>query len=321
MVCRMWQSSGMEEIVERKKIKTKPPKTTRYRQLPYHLMMLPGMIFLIIFHIVPMGGLIMAFQNYIPIKGILHSDFVGLKNFQRLFRLPTFWSVLRNTVIISVGKLILVTIAAITFAILLNECRNVRFKKIIQTTVYLPHFLSWVILAVMFSNIFSFTGIINQIGGFFGKEPVMFMISNNWFRKILIGGEVWKEFGYSAIVYVAAMTGIDPTLYEAAGIDGANRLKKILYITLPSIVPTIVLMTTLNMGKILSGGFDQVFNLYSPLVYRTGDIIDTYVYRMGLVDLQYSNGTAVGLFKSLISFVLLVTAYKLADKTVGYRVF
>lgn len=300
---------------------TKPTKITRYRQVPYHLMMLPGMIFLIIFHIVPMGGLIMAFQNYIPIKGLIHSDFVGLKNFQRLFRLPTFWSVLRNTIIISLGKLILVTIVAIIFAIFLNECRNVKFKRLVQTTVYLPHFLSWVILAVMFSNVFSYSGIINQLGGLFGKEPVMFMISNNWFRRILIGGEVWKEFGYSAIVYVAAMTGIDPTLYEAAGIDGANRLKKILYITLPSIVPTIVLMTTLNMGKILSGGFDQVFNLYSPLVYRTGDIIDTYVYRMGLVDLQYSNGTAMGLFKSLISFILLIAAYKIADKTVGYRVF
>ena len=290
-------------------------------QLPYHLMLAPGMLFLLLFHIVPMGGLIMAFQNYVPIKGLLGSDFVGLKNFQRLFRLPTFWNVLKNTVVISVSKLVLVTLAAIVFALLLNECRNLKFKRIIQTTVYLPHFLSWVILAVMFSNLFSYTGIINQLAGLFGREPEMFMISNQWFRKILIGGEVWKEFGYSAIVYVAAMTNIDPTLYEAAGMDGANRLKKILYITLPGIVPTIVLMTTLNMGKILSGGFDQVFNLYSPLVYQTGDIIDTYVYRMGLVDLQYSNGTAVGLFKSLISFVLLVVSYKLADKFVGYRVF
>lgn len=294
---------------------------TSRSQLPYHLMLAPGMLFLLLFHIVPMGGLIMAFQNYVPIKGLLGSDFVGLKNFQRLFRLPTFWNVLKNTVVISVSKLVLVTLAAIIFALLLNECRNLKFKRIVQTTVYLPHFLSWVILAVMFSNLFSYTGIINQLTGLFGREPEMFMISNQWFRKILIGGEVWKEFGYSAIVYVAAMTNIDPTLYEAAGMDGANRLKKILYITLPGIVPTIVLMTTLNMGKILSGGFDQVFNLYSPLVYQTGDIIDTYVYRMGLVDLQYSNGTAVGLFKSLISFVLLVVSYKLADKFVGYRVF
>lgn len=293
----------------------------RHKQWPYHLMMLPGMIFLIIFHLVPMGGLLMAFQDFMPIKGLFGSRFVGLKNFERLFKLPTFWRVLRNTVIISVGKLVLVMVASVIFALLLNECRHVKYKRLIQTTVYLPHFLSWVILAVMFSNVFSYTGIVSQIAQLFGGEPTMFMISNSWFRKILIGGEIWKEFGYGAIVYVAAITGIDPTLYEAAGIDGAGRWKKMWYITLPSIVPTIVLMTTLNIGKLLKGGFDQVFNLYSPLVYETGDIIDTYVYRMGLVDLQYSNGTAVGLFQSLIGFILLVIAYKLADKLVGYRAF
>ena len=293
----------------------------RHKQWPYHLMMLPGMIFLIIFHLVPMGGLLMAFQDFMPIKGLFGSRFVGIKNFERLFKLPTFWRVLRNTVVISVGKLVLVMVASVIFALLLNECRHVKYKRIIQTTVYLPHFLSWVILAVMFSNVFSYTGIVSQIAQMFGGEPTMFMISNSWFRKILIGGEIWKEFGYGAIVYVAAITGIDPTLYEAAGIDGAGRWKKMWYITLPSIIPTIVLMTTLNIGKLLKGGFDQVFNLYSPLVYETGDIIDTYVYRMGLVDLQYSNGTAVGLFQSLIGFILLVIAYKLADKLVGYRAF
>ena len=293
----------------------------RHKQWPYHLMMLPGMVFLILFHLVPMGGLMMAFQDFMPIKGLFGSKFVGLKNFERLFKLPTFWRVLRNTLVISVGKLVLVMVASVVFALLLNECRHIKYKRIIQMTVYLPHFLSWVILAVMFSNIFSFTGIVSQIVQLFGGEATMFMISNDWFRKILIGGEVWKEFGYGAIVYVAAITSIDPTLYEAAGIDGAGRWKKMWYVTLPSIIPTIVLMTTLNIGKLLKGGFDQVFNLYSPLVYETGDIIDTYVYRMGLVDLQYSNGTAVGLFQSLIGFLLLVIAYKLADKLVGYRPF
>lgn len=292
-----------------------------HKQLPYHLMMLPGMILLIIFHIVPMGGLIMAFQDFKPINGIFGSRFVGLQVFQRLFKLPTFWKVLRNTLVISLGKLILAMVASVIFALLLNECRNIKYKRVVQTAVYLPHFLSWVILAVMFSNLFSYTGIVSQIVQLFGGEPQMFMISNDWFRKILIGGEVWKEFGYGAIVYVAALTNIDPTIYEAADMDGAGRWKKICYITLPGIAPTIVLMTTLNIGHLLKGGFDQVFNLYSPLVYETGDIIDTYVYRMGLVDLQYSNGTAVGLFQSLIGFILLVIAYKLADKFVGYRIF
>ena len=173
----------------------------------------------------------------------------------------------------------------------------------------------------MFSNIFSYTGIINQLITALGGEPVMFMISNTWFRPIIIGTDVWKEFGYNAVIYVAAMTSIDPSLYEAADIDGAGRWKKIMHITLPGILPTIILMGTLSIGNVLNAGFDQVFNMYSPLVYRTGDIIDTYVYREGLVNIQYSFATAVGLFKSIISFALLTTAYKLADKFCGYRIF
>ncbi|MDD7076583.1 MAG: ABC transporter permease subunit [Lachnospiraceae bacterium] len=284
-------------------------------------MLLPGMIFLVIFSIIPMFGIVMAFQNFVPAKGIFGSKFVGLAQFQRLFMLPDFRQILENTLIIALSKIIIGTLLAIVFAVLLNECRNVRYKRFIQTAVYLPHFLSWVILAVMFSNIFSYTGIINQLITALGGEPVMFMISNTWFRPIIIGTDVWKEFGYNAVIYVAAMTSIDPSLYEAADIDGAGRWKKIMHITLPGILPTIILMGTLSIGNVLNAGFDQVFNMYSPLVYRTGDIIDTYVYREGLVNIQYSFATAVGLFKSIISFALLTTAYKLADKFCGYRIF
>ena len=279
------------------------------------------MIFLVIFSIIPMFGIVMAFQNFVPAKGIFGSKFVGLAQFQRLFMLPDFRQILENTLIIALSKIIIGTLLAIVFAVLLNECRNVRYKRFIQTAVYLPHFLSWVILAVMFSNIFSYTGIINQLVTALGGEPVMFMISNTWFRPIIIGTDVWKEFGYNAVIYVAAMTSIDPSLYEAADIDGAGRWKKIMHITLPGILPTIILMGTLSIGNVLNAGFDQVFNMYSPLVYRTGDIIDTYVYREGLVNIQYSFATAVGLFKSIISFALLTTAYKLADKFCGYRIF
>lgn len=279
------------------------------------------MIFLVIFSIIPMFGIVMAFQNFVPAKGIFGSKFVGLAQFQRLFMLPDFRQILENTLIIALSKIIVGTLLAIVFAVLLNECRNVRYKRFIQTAVYLPHFLSWVILAVMFSNIFSYTGIINQLVTALGGEPVMFMISNTWFRPIIIGTDVWKEFGYNAVIYVAAMTSIDPSLYEAADIDGAGRWKKIMHITLPGILPTIILMGTLSIGNVLNAGFDQVFNMYSPLVYRTGDIIDTYVYREGLVNIQYSFATAVGLFKSIISFALLTTAYKLADKFCGYRIF
>ena len=292
-------------------------KNARY----YHAMLFPGMIFLVIFSIIPMFGIVMAFQNFVPAKGIFGSKFVGLAQFQRLFMLPDFRQILENTLIIALSKIIIGTLLAIVFAVLLNECRNVRYKRFIQTAVYLPHFLSWVILAVMFSNIFSYTGIINQLITALGGEPVMFMISNTWFRPIIIGTDVWKEFGYNAVIYVAAMTSIDPSLYEAADIDGAGRWKKIMYITLPGILPTIILMGTLSIGNVLNAGFDQVFNMYSPLVYRTGDIIDTYVYREGLANIQYSFATAVGLFKSIISFALLTTAYKLADKFCGYRIF
>lgn len=284
-------------------------------------MLFPGMIFLILFHLIPMVGIIMAFQNFQPAKGIFGSEWIGLENFRRIFLLPDSRQVIGNTVIIAVSKLVLGTIAAVVFALLLNECRNIVLKRIVQTSVYLPHFLSWVILAVMFSNLFSYTGVVNQVAGLFGAEPTMFLVSNKWFRPIMILGDVWKEFGYNSIVYVAAMTGIDPTLYEAGSIDGAARMQKILHITLPGILPTIVLMATLNMGQVLNAGFDQILNLYSPLVYETGDIIDTYVYRVGLLGLQYSFGTAVGLFKSVISFALLVISYRLADKFAGYRIF
>lgn len=284
-------------------------------------MLFPGMIFLILFHLIPMVGIIMAFQNFQPAKGIFGSEWIGLENFRRIFLLPDSRQIIGNTVIIAVSKLVLGTIAAVVFALLLNECRNIVLKRIVQTSVYLPHFLSWVILAVMFSNLFSYTGVVNQVAGLFGAEPTMFLVSNKWFRPIVILGDVWKEFGYNSIIYVAAMTGIDPTLYEAGSIDGAARMQKILHITLPGILPTIVLMATLNMGQVLNAGFDQILNLYSPLVYETGDIIDTYVYRVGLLGLQYSFGTAVGLFKSVISFALLVISYRLADKFAGYRIF
>ncbi|GMQ60432.1 sugar ABC transporter permease [Vallitalea sediminicola] len=294
---------------------------SKVNQLYYHAMLLPGMVALIIFSIIPMGGIIMAFQNFQPAKGILHSDFVGWDNFKRILLLPDSKQIFFNTIIIAVSKIFIGMIIAVVFALLLNECRILLFKRAVQTIVYLPHFLSWVILAVMFSNVFSYTGIVNQVVTFFGGEPSMYLVSNKWFRSIMIGGDVWKNFGYNAIIYVAAMTSIDPTLYEAGDIDGASRWQKIKSITLPGILPTIILMTTLNMGKVMNAGFEQIFNMYSPLVYQTGDIIDTYVYRVGLVNLQYSFGTAVGLMKSVISFVLLVVSYKLAAKYSDYRIF
>lgn len=287
----------------------------------FHLMMLPGMIMLVIFVFVPLFGSVMAFENYSPAKGIFGSKWVGLDNFQFIFSLPDSRQVFVNTLIIAFGKLVFNIIIPVLFAILLNEIRVKVFKKTFQTIVYLPHFLSWVVLATVVTNMFSLTGPFNSVISSLGGTPIQFLADNHWFRKIMVATDVWKEFGYNSVVYLAALTSIDLGLYEAASIDGANRFKQILHITLPSLLPTIVLMTALNLGNILNAGFDQIFNLYNPIVYETGDIIDTYVYRIGMVERQYSIGTAVGLFKSVISFILIMGANKAAKKLTGSGIF
>ena len=204
---------------------------------------------------------------------------------------------------------------------MLNELGGKIFKRTFQTIVYLPHFLSWVVLATVITNMFSLDGPINSLLALFGVEKIQFLADNNWFRTVIVGTDVWKEFGYNSVIYLAALLGIDPGLYEAASIDGANRLKQIIKITIPCLVPTIILMLALNLGNILNAGFDQIFNLYNPIVYQTGDIIDTYVYRIGIVERQYSIGAAAGLFKSIISFILILGANKMAKKMTGSSIF
>lgn len=290
-------------------------------QAAFHFMMLPGMIFLIIFSFIPMFGIVMAFQNYIPAKGISGSHWVGLDNFKFMLQIPDSKQIFANTIIIAVWKIIAGTLLSIIFALLLNEVR-VRFaKRFMQTIVYLPNFLSWAILATVVMNIFSYEGPINAFLGWFGIDPVLFMASNKWFRPMLVLTDVWKGFGYGSIIYLASLTSIDPGQYEAASIDGANRWKQLWYITLPGMLPTIILVTTLNLPNVLNAGFDQIFNLYNPLVYQTADIIDTYVYRVGLVERQYSLGTAVGLLRSVVGIVLILSANKLAQKLTDYRIF
>lgn len=293
----------------------------RKHELVYNLMMIPAMVFLIIFSIVPMLGIVIAFQRFIPVKGVFGSPFVGLANFEKIFIFPDVGQVFFNTIFIAVAKIILGLIIPVLFALLLNETRFRFFKRTVQTVVYLPYFLSWVVLAVMFNNVFSYTGIANIITKALGFEPVMFMINNQAFRPIVILTDVWKNFGYGAIIYLAAITNIDPNLYEAADIDGANRYHKIRFVTLPSIMSTIVLMATLSLGNVLNAGFEQIFAMATPLVYQSSDIIDTYVYRASLINLQFSFGTAVGLLKSVVSFILIVLSYVLADRYAGYRIF
>lgn len=287
----------------------------------YWLMMAPGFIWLILFSIVPMFGIVMAFQDFNPSMGIFKSPWVGLENFKYMFSMDDIWQVLNNTVVIAVGKIVGNLIIPLIFALLLNELRIKKLVRPIQTLVYLPYFLSWVILASIVLNIFGLNGPVNSLLGLFGKEPIVFFGRSEYFRPLVIGSDVWKGFGYNAVIYLAALTGIDPALHEAAAIDGAGRFKRLIHVTLPGIRTTIILLMILSLGNVLNAGFDQIYNLYNPLVYSTGDIIDTWVYRAGLVDMQFSLATAVGLLKSVISFVLIVVSYKMADKFTGYKIF
>jgi len=284
-------------------------------------MLLPGVLFLFLFSYVPMFGIIISFQKYYPTKGFLKSEWVGFENFKYIFELPDFSQVLWNTVFIATAKIALHLLVPIATALLLNEVRNAVFKRSVQTLIYLPYFLSWVILAGILMDVLSLKGIVNQALQAFGADPVFFLGDNKWFPWTLILSDTWKQFGFDTIIYLAALTGINPTLYEAAVIDGASRWKQTLHITLPGMAPIIVLMMTLSLGNVLNAGFDQVFNLYSPPVYESGDILDTMIYRIGLQDYQFSVSAALGLFKSLVSFVLVSVSYGLAYRYANYRIF
>ena len=288
-----------------------------------HLMILPCLILLIIYSYIPLAGLKMAFEKFIPSRGLFgQQQFVGLKWFQYLFNMDDFFYALKNTFVLSCWKLFAGMAVSIFFAVLINEVRHAALKRTVQTIVYLPHFISWVILANVFIDILSPSeGIVNKLITTLGGSPIYFLGSNDWFQPTLILTEIWKEFGFGTIIYLSAITSIDQNLYEAARIDGANKLQQIIHVTLPGMMSIIVLMLLLNLGSVLNGNFDQVYNLYSPQVYRSGDILDTLVYRIGLIDFNFSLATAVGLFKSLVSGVLISTSYFLAWKIADYRVF
>ena len=301
----------------------KMPKPKFSRNLPLHLMMFPAVVWVIIFGYVPIVGLVIAFENFNPALGLFgHQAFVGLQNFEYIFRIPNIWGVVRNTLVFSVSNLVLMLVVPIAFALFLNEIRRMGLKRSIQTLVYLPHFLSWVILGGIFIGLLAsdggaFTAFLHAIHipapDFLG-DPKAFPFT-------VILTNIWKNFGYGSIVYLAAISGIDVTLYEAAELDGAGRFGKMRHVTLPGIQATIVLLMVLSLGNILNAGFDQIFNLYNVQVYSTGDIIDTLIYRIGLQNASYSVGTAVGFLKSTISFMLISVSYYLAYKFTDYRVF
>jgi putative aldouronate transport system permease protein len=284
-------------------------------------MLLPGLILLILFSYFPIFGIALAFQKFNPGLGVLKSRWVGLENFRHLLTLPEFWRITRNTFVIAVSKTVTLQFGAVLLALMLNEIRSRIFKRSIQTIVYLPHFLSWVILGGLMIDLLGSTGLVNQLLRQLGSEPIVFLGSNFWFRRVLVTTYLWQEVGWSAIIYLAALTGIDPVLYEAAAIDGAGHLRKTWHVTLPGIRSTVLLVAVLSLGSMLDAGFDQVLNLYNPVVYPTGDILDTYIYRAGLVSAQFSLATAVGLFRSLVRLILVAIGYWLANRYTDYRVF
>jgi putative aldouronate transport system permease protein len=292
------------------------------RNVPLHLMILPGLLIIIVFGYIPMAGLSIAFQNFSPIAGFKNLNWVGLDNFRYLFDLPGFSQVVWNTVFISTMKIVSGLVIPVLVALLLNEVHKTGFKRTIQTVIYMPHFFSWVILAGIIVDVLSpSTGIVNMLLKAVGIDPIQFLASNEWFPYILVITDQWKEFGFGTIIYLAALTNIDKSLYEASVMDGAGRWKQTWHITLPGIRPIVILMVTLSLGNVLNGGFDQVFNLYNPLVYESGDILDTMIYRIGLQDAQYSVSTALGLIKSVVSFIFIGLGYFLAYRFANYRIF
>lgn len=285
-----------------------------------YAMLVPGIALVVTFNYMPLYGLVIAFQDYNPLHGFLGSPFVGMKWFRYLLDMPDFPVILRNTLSIAGSKIIIGTVVSILFALFLNEVRGIHFKKIVQTVSYMPYFLSWVILGGIFVDILSMNGVVNRMLGGLGISTIPFLSSNAWFPFTIVSTATWQSFGWGSILYIAAIASIDTSLYEYTYMEGAGRLKQMWYVTLPGILPTIALLALLSLGNILNAGFEQIFMMYNPVVYASGDIIDTFVYRTGLIGAQFSLATAVGLFKSVISCLLIVVSYFLADRYVGYRI-
>jgi putative aldouronate transport system permease protein len=291
------------------------------RDLPLYLMLLPAIVLLMLFKYYPMYGISIAFQNYKPLLGVGKSEWVGLYQFQRLFALPNAWELFRNTLVIACGKLFIGTFASVFIALSLNEVRNEIFKRSIQLFTYLLHFFSWLILGRILIDILSTYGLVNSLVTALRLSPISFLGDPNLFQSTAILSDVWKESGFGAIIYLAALTSIPPELYEAAAVDGANRLQRMWFITLPSLAPTIVLLTILNLGWILDAGFEQLLIICNPAVASTCDVIDLYVYKVGLLTQQFSLGTAVGMFKSVIGIILISISWYLAKRFADYRIF
>jgi putative aldouronate transport system permease protein len=303
-------------------MKAVPRKNYFLKHWQTYSMIIPGVLFFIVFIYIPLLGSVIAFQDYNIFNGVFHSKFVGLKHFENLFAYPEFYRVLKNTLLISIYQLILGFPAPIILALLLNEVRKLWFKRIVQTVLYLPHFLSWVIVGGLFINLLSpRIGMVNELIQFFGGQPIFFVQEPGYFRSIVVGSGIWKEVGWGTIIYLAALAGINPDLYEAAEIDGASKWRQVFNVTLPSILPTIAILFLLRIGTIMDTGFEQIYMFLNPLVYDVGEVFDTYIFRIGLLGAQFSATTAIGMFKSVVGFILIIGANQLSKKATGNSIY
>ena len=283
------------------------------RDLPIYGLLLPGVLLVIIFHYIPLFGIIIAFKDYNPFAGIIRSEWVGLKNFEFFLMDENFWRVMRNTIEINIMQIVMGFPIPIIFAILLNELWSARLKKITQTISYLPYFISWVVAAGIITSVLSpSTGAINVFIKKFGIAPIHFLAKEKYFRPIIIVTGIWKSFGMNAVYYIAAIAAIDTQLYEAAKIDGASKIRQIWHVTLPGIKTMAIVLLVLQVGTLVSIGFEQIFLLYNPLVYEVGDVISTYTYRLGIEQARYSLTTAIGFTQSIVNFILVYTTNRIA---------
>lgn len=291
------------------------------RRWALYVMLIPAFVLLLIFSYLPMYGVVVAFQKFNPAIGFFNSPWVGWANFERLFNLPNFWQLVKNTLMLSVGKIITIQLFAITFAILLDQATHTGFRRAVQSMVYLPYFLSWIVMGGIIIDILSPSGMVNQALVALGLERIIFLGSNVWFQPTILITNLWKDGGWATIIYLAALTGIDTELYSAAAVDGAGRWGRIWHVSLPGILPIIILVACLNLGNVLNAGFEQIITLYNPVVYRTGDVLDTFVYRSGILQAQYGLAGALGLVKSFISMALILTSWWLVQRYSNFRIF
>jgi putative aldouronate transport system permease protein len=277
-----------------------------------YLLLLPVITYYIIFHYIPIYGIQIAFKNYSIGRGIINSPWAGFVHFFTFFKSYYFVRLLRNTVVISVSDIIFGFPAPIILALLINEVRSRKFKRTVQTITYLPHFISMVVLCGMIVDFTTTNGVINQILGIFGIKPTAFLMEPTWFKPIVVASGIWQQVGWGSIIYMAALSGIDQELYEAATIDGANKWKQVIHVTIPSILPTIVMLLILRCGRLMTVGHEKILLLYNPVTYETADVISTFIYRKGLLEMNYSYSTAVGLFNSVVNFIFLVSVNKIS---------